>query len=296
MPAASVARRCRAPVFRREPAGRSGPNRAAKNSQEQKSKGKILHGFIVSNIGFTSTQNAGRFARQCFWEGEKMFIPGDHGPIYAETGLGAPWLVEPCNTVSNAAFLILFVYWFVKAPRQGPAARLFRLGLPVLLFSWVGGTLYHGWRSSDVYYVMDYLPIYGLAFAVSLWLWTWLKSLALGATLAVPSLTLVGVQIAHDVKSLLLHTLTYLGIGSLVIVPVCILAHRRGWRNLNLLGAGLGAFALAIFFRTVDGAAGHYFAHGTHFLWHILGALSVHLLLLYLCLMSSDRPKVFQKV
>jgi hypothetical protein len=51
--------------------------------------------------------------------------------------------------------------------------------------------------------------------------------------------------------------------------------HRR--EPLSLM-AGAAIFAFALIFRTLDGAVCPFFPAGTHFLWHLLGAVALYLL------------------
>ena len=84
--------------------------------------------------------------------------PNDSGPIYRETLMGR-LPVEPWNTWSNLVFLFVVIFWALRAYRE-PRTHLFLAGaLPVLFIGFVGGTVFHGTRSHEVWLLMDWVPI-----------------------------------------------------------------------------------------------------------------------------------------
>jgi hypothetical protein len=72
--------------------------------------------------------------------------------------------------------------------------------------------------------------------------------------------------------------------GSLIYVPALFLVVGLGLVHLlqaknaryDLLAAA-GVFVVALFFRTIDNMVCAEFPLGTHFLWHVLGALASYL-------------------
>ena len=98
----------------------------------------------------------------------------DLGPRYLETPAGDPpfaFPAEPWNTVTAALFVVIAVAWFV-----GLRGRLFRFPmlavcLPILLAGGIGGTIYHGTRSSPAWFLLDVVPIYILGLLISIRMW-----------------------------------------------------------------------------------------------------------------------------
>jgi len=59
-----------------------------------------------------------------------MNLPGDVGPIYAETDM-AHFPVEPLNTISNLIFLVLVIYWAYKTRMSVVRYPLIVIALPL---------------------------------------------------------------------------------------------------------------------------------------------------------------------
>lgn len=208
------------------------------------------------------------------------FAPFDTGPVYVETKLAASlWLVEPWNTLSNLAFLLLVLYWARIAREGGPGAGFLRRSLPVLFVGWAGGTLYHGWRSSELFYVMDYLPIYGLAAATSLWFWHRAGYARWGWIFPASALAPIVWQLATGSSSPALISAGYGGFALVTLLPVVLCERRSGWQNGGWLLASIQFFAIALCFRQFDWELSVWVPRGTHFLWHLFGAAAVHCLL-----------------
>lgn len=218
--------------------------------------------------------------------------PLDTGPIYFETlHPFHPWLIEPGNTLSNAAFLVLLIYWAPDARGRGPFARYLRVGVPMLAVGWLGGTLYHGWRSSELWHMLDYFPILFLVGWTAAWFWrlhlTAPDQPALGARrsmlfgFAAPGLA-VPLFFADPRQSVFLGSLTYFVLAVAMMTPVALLARRRPDRSLRWFLLCLGFLFSAIFLRGAEETVATRFAVGTHFLWHILGAAACHFMILHL--------------
>lgn len=211
------------------------------------------------------------------------FIPQDSGPIYFETTLSdSTWPIEPWNTVSNLVFLLIAFYWIWHAfTHHKKVSWPFRVLNTLLVLGWLGGTLYHGTRSSDVWYFMDMLPIYTLAMLVSLWIWNKVYSWKIGLLCFVFILPFVIKMHQIDVDSTWILT-GYSALAFGLILPVCLWAVRSRFRFFYGFLSAVFAYGVALYFRQYDFALSETFHHGTHFLWHIGGGVSVHLVMLYL--------------
>lgn len=140
----------------------------------------------------------------------------------------------------------------------------------------IGSALFHifatGWSG-----VLDLAPI--LAFQLG-YLWIYCRRVVFlrpsFAALAAAGLLIVSLSgqalPPGDARSLtyLPALILLLGLGA---HHYC--HHRR--EPLTLMAAA-AVFACALIFRTLDGAACPFFPAGTHFLWHLLGAVALYLL------------------
>ena len=96
--------------------------------------------------------------------------PHDFGPIYSETDLSR-FPVEPWNSYSNLAFLALLSYWAIKIRPHWRHYLLLTIALPILALGFLGGTIYHATRSSRLWLVLDFGPIFMLAALAAFYFW-----------------------------------------------------------------------------------------------------------------------------
>jgi hypothetical protein len=221
--------------------------------------------------------------------GFAMIIPGVSAPAalpaYCERTGPGPW-AEPLDAVSNLAYLVAAAValraWRRVRPRDGPllllAVDAAAIGLGSLAFHVAPGPL--TW-AGDVWPIRLYalghlaLALRRLGGVGALATLGALAALAAGtsaATWAWPAALAGGVGYLP-----VLAALTLLG-GWLARRPGP--PERRAAGRSHLAAAAIFAVALAV--RTVDRAACAAFPAGTHFLWHLLTALTVALLLLTL--------------
>lgn len=200
-------------------------------------------------------------------------IPKDSGPIYVETRLAEnPWLVEPLNTLSNLGFGIVILYWILRTRKTNAELQIVRWTLPLLLVGWIGGTLYHGWRSAEIYYVMDYAPIYLLTLIFSLHLWARSGRLWVGGLVDAVIVAIIVIQLMYFPQNTAVISFLYLSLSVAILLPAALC----GMLKNPWLLACFAVFAMAIAFRHFDAQFESVFYRGSHFLWHIGGAISVH--------------------
>jgi hemolysin III len=198
-------------------------------------------------------------------------VLADGGPVYAETDLLRP-IREPFNAVTAALFIFIAVQHLRRVRRRPEASGFLRAAGWILLIGGVGGTLYHALRVWRGFLLMDFLPIAILILLGSLRLlreqlgsWWAAAALTLGAIAAQ-----VGLVAAFGARPR--PSAGYAMLSLLVIGPALVAAHRDHFRHARLLGTSLGAFAVALTFRALDGEG--LLPMGTHFLWHIFGAVA----------------------
>ena len=195
------------------------------------------------------------------------------------------WIVEPYNAVSASLFIVVAVYWLIHA--ASVRHRFLIYASLVLLVGGIGGTLYHGLRSSSIFLALDVLPI--LILAVSAVYWFVLRMAA--ARWTAPVYTFGGL-FAVMLTLRLIRTMYgdapvprgpvvgYGMLGVFVTVPMLMFVVRTKFQHARWVGLAIAAFVVGMYFRAVDRSG--LLPMGTHFLWHGFGALMTHLLLYYL--------------
>lgn len=222
----------------------------------------------------------------------------DRGPRYTETPADpyapdAPMVAEPYNAVTAALFIVIVLEWAWRLRGRYRDYPFLVSCMPILLVGGIGGTLYHGFRTRSLYFFLDVIPIQLLVLAGAVYLavrlwhrrgWLYLGgavlvNLAVGAllfTLVAPRSRQVAVN------------LNYAALAVSVILPIVMVLIRTRFRHAGWVAAGLTAFVIAWFFRLVDERAGPYLPMGTHWLWHLFGAISTALIIEYFYNVESE--------
>lgn len=186
---------------------------------------------------------------------------------------------EPVNAVTNAAFLIAAALAFA-AWRKGPRTDWPALALILVLTAiGIGSFLFHTFANrwsmlADVIPITIFIYVYfffamrrffalNLLFALALTIGFFAVSAAIGAMLPPRFLNGSG---------------GYLPALGAILVVGAILLPRDHESARTLIAAGV-VFAVSLTARSIDAAACEAFPLGTHFLWHILNAVVLYILL-----------------
>ena len=216
---------------------------------------------------------------------------------YCERGADPAFWAEPLNAATNAAFLIAAVYAGVllvhRAGRNHAAwewllvAALFVIGLGSFLFH----TFATRWAAlADVgpigvfmfaylaYALARFLRVNWLLVAAGLATFAYAMHLADGISCRVTLISVVGAARGPCLNG----TAAYTPAFTVMILIGAALILKRHPAGLSVLSAG-SVFLVSMFFRTVDFEICNLvrFADrplGTHFLWHVLNAASLYLL------------------
>ena len=227
----------------------------------------------------------------------------DGGPRYAETPrdpyAGAATVAEPWNTATAAIFVAIVAYWAVRIGRRWRDYPFVSACLPVLLAGAVGGTLYHATRTQRAYFLLDVIPISLLGIAGAVYLTArlgrsvgWRKVLAVSLGLVVVYVAVNGVlfrAIQSDYRNLRVN-LSYASLAAVILTPMLAVLVRTRFRHGAWVGVAVGCFVLAWFCRLIDDTGLSSLPMGTHWLWHILGATTTHLMTLYFTKLEESSP------
>jgi hypothetical protein len=143
----------------------------------------------------------------------------------------------------------------------------------------IGGTLYHAFRTQMAYFLLDVIPIQLLGVASSAYLavrlgrsYGMMKVLLISGAILVAFVFVNGLLrlVPTDIPTLRI-CLNYGSLATIILIPIAITLVRSRFAYAGFVWAGLGSFAIAIFFRFVDPYSP--LPMGTHWLWHSFGAL-----------------------
>ncbi len=203
----------------------------------------------------------------------------DGGHIYAETNFNH-FIVEPYNALSAVLFLGMALFWLYRLKGRYEQHAFLTSAIVLLAIGAIGGTIYHAFRVHAFFMYMDWLPILIICLMTSVYfldkvigVWYYAVGLVLMAFLLQGFLF-------RFVESRNVINLNYAIMGALVLLPtfLILIKHRffQWWRVFY----AMGGFGLALFFRIAD----KWFTipMGTHFLWHLFGALAGHLMFTFI--------------
>ncbi len=195
----------------------------------------------------------------------------DGGPVYVETNLER-LVAEPWNAASAVAFLGLVAFWALRLRGRYRRHPFLTACLPVLAAGGVGGALYHAFRCSYAFFLLDIVPIAVLALAVSLFFWARLLPRRGFLLVLVPASVFGGAVLRYEPYQWATN-LFYPVLAAAVLVPaVLLLAATRG-RDGAWVVLALASFGVALLLRQADSAWGvAALPMGTHWLWHLFGA------------------------
>lgn len=212
------------------------------------------------------------------WANQRL---ADGGPRYAEYH-PEQIIVEPWNALSSVAMMLPAIYWFVKSREGLQKHKFFAFAILMVFLGGLGSTLFHAFRMSPVFLLLDVLP--SALLTLSLAIFFWLKVLKRWWLVAVVLLPVFALRILlfGQLEGHLAINISYAISGALVLVPLLILLYRTEFKaGLSVLFV-LILFALALLFRQLDVHAFEFLPQGTHFLWHLLSAGGSFFLLNYL--------------
>ncbi|MGM0567532.1 MAG: hypothetical protein ACQESX_12300, partial [Bacteroidota bacterium] len=192
----------------------------------------------------------------------------DGGPVYTETDLDR-FIAEPWNAVSSLLYMLPAIYWLFRIRRQYKEHKFLVFASALVITGSLGSTLYHAFRASRFFLIMDVFPVALLALSLSILFWYRVfKNGYLTAIVIIP-LTALRFFIFNILPDKLAINLTYALTGVMVTLPLIILHFQKRIVYLKYILYMLPSFALALLFREMDSWQIQFLPMGTHFLWHL---------------------------
>ena len=209
--------------------------------------------------------------------------PPDGGLPYTETNMEYIF-PEPLNAITSIFFLFLAGYWTFKLKGQFRQHLFLSACVFLLYIGGIGGTIYHGLRQWSFFIMMDWLPIAlicisaGVYFLAKITKWYF----AIGVVFIYIGLTF---YLRHEIDANLFININYGILGTLVLFPVLAFLTYTRFKNGIWVGLGLFSFVVALFFRIAD--RWDWLDFGTHFLWHLFGAVAAWSMFHYIYLINE---------
>ncbi|NBY41178.1 MAG: hypothetical protein EBQ66_09910 [Flavobacteriia bacterium] len=162
-----------------------------------------------------------------------MEIIQDRGPIYNEFVYDSH-IHEPWNAFSSLFFFIPVVFWIVFLWGRYKQHRIILLILPLLFLNGLGSTLFHAYRTSNVFLMLDWLPAALMSLSLSVYFWTKITRRWYFGILCVlgfyASAVLVITTLGQGYR-VLAPNIGYLFSGSAFLIPIIWSLYRNQWRH-----------------------------------------------------------------
>jgi hypothetical protein len=205
----------------------------------------------------------------------------DGGPLYMETHQGQ-FIVEPWNAVTSLFMLIPAIYWIWKFRRSEGKNILLWIVAALIITGGIGSALFHGFRASVFFLVMDVLPSAILTLTLSIYFWIRiLKKWWYVFFILVPlfgSRFIFWGNLPEHASINLGYFLTGVSVG----LPLIILLFMTKFTHWLPIVISILSFTFALVFRQIDQVPISFLPMGTHFLWHSFSAVGAYFILDYL--------------
>lgn len=212
------------------------------------------------------------------WFDQRM---SDGGPVYAESG-GEGFLTEPWNALTSLLMLLPVIYWLIRLKKETGSYQFMYYAIPLMTLGGIGSALFHGFRISVVFLIMDIAP--SALLTISLAIYFWYKLLRKWYWVLILFIPMF--MIRFMVFSLVDHhaaiNVSYFISGATIVLPVPFLLYKMNYKGAWSIGLTLLSFVIALMFREADARASVFFPVGTHFLWHVFSAIGGYFILQYL--------------
>lgn len=217
-------------------------------------------------------------------------VPPDGGVLYAETNM-RHFFPEPLNAFTSLFFLLLAIYWTCKLWGKGRQHTFLSIALILLYIGGIGGTIYHGLRQWSFFIIMDWLPIVLLCIMAGVYFLArvskWYYAVIIIAAYILFQIYARNTMIPNGYTHLYLN-INYAILASIVLFPVLAFLTVTGFKNAKWVWYAFISFVLALVCRVID--MWYVFESGTHFLWHVFGAVAAYCMFRYIYLINEIQP------
>lgn len=207
----------------------------------------------------------------------------DGGPVYMETDLDQ-YIVEPWNAISSLLIVLPAVYWLFRIGKDYRNYKFLIYAIPLMVLGGTGSTLFHAFRASRFFLLMDFMP--QAILTISLTVYFWIKVFRKWWYIFFIIMLSVGLRYlifsVFELSPFMSINVSYTITGVLVGLPVLILLKRTRYHRLRDVVLTIVFFITAIVFREMDARDIPFLPMGTHFLWHAFTGLGGFYILSYL--------------
>ena len=205
----------------------------------------------------------------------------DGGPLYFETNPDH-FIAEPWNAVSSLFIVIPAIIWVIRIEGNYKKYAFMVYCIILMIMGGSGSTIFHAFRASKIFLIMDVLPTAILSLSLGIYFWlklvkNWWYVILLLLIFIVPRFLFFMNLPQHTAINL-----SYAFSGIFIGLPLVIILIKTKGHKISLVGTAIMLFILALVFRETDTIPMAFFPMGTHFLWHVFSGLGAYFILAYL--------------
>lgn len=212
----------------------------------------------------------------------RQAIIQDNGPIYNEF-IHDSLIHEPWNAYSSLFFFIPVVFWIFYLRGQYRDHKIIVAILPLLFLNGLGSTLFHAFRASNFFLLLDWMPASIMSLILSTFFWTKIvKKWYLGLLCVLGFYFLAGFTITNFLSREnlgLAPNIGYFFVGCSFFIPILVNLYRNSMKYWYHIALSFLFLVLSLVCRTLDyptpNPFGEHLPQGTHFLWHVFSSFAV---------------------
>ncbi|MBZ0243871.1 MAG: ceramidase, partial [Bacteroidales bacterium] len=182
------------------------------------------------------------------WANQQL---ADGGPRYAEYH-PEQIIVEPWNALSSVIMMLPAIYWLWRYRKSDGKNPFFLFAISMVFLGGLGSTLYHAFRMSSVFLMLDILPSALLMLGLAIYFWVKVLPKWWYIFLIFVPVFALRVLLFNRLGGHLGINLSYAISGLLVLVPLGVVLKRTDFKGLTAMVIVLFTFAIALLFRQLD--------------------------------------------
>lgn len=217
----------------------------------------------------------------------------DGGPRYAEYHPDLV-IVEPWNAISSMFMMLPAIIFFFRFKNQLREFGFLSFAIAMIFLGGLGSTMFHAFRMSTVFLMLDVVPSALLTLALAIYFW--LKVLPRWWMVFLVFVPVFGLRVLffRELPQHLSINVSYAISGLLVIVPLVMILYKTNFRHWTWVLWMITSFGIALLFRQLDAHPQPWLPQGTHFLWHLFTSAGSWFVLSYLHSVGTERTLGYQ--
>ncbi len=212
------------------------------------------------------------------WYNQRLM---DGGPLYTETDFDH-WLVEPWNSITSLLVVVSALYWLFRIRKDYKNYKFILYAIPLFILGGIGSSLFHGFRASVAFLVMDVLPTAILTLSIGIYFWIKILKKWWYVFFIIVPIFALRFALFGSLPDHMAINVSYGLTGLTIIIPLVIIMFKTKFFKWQLIIITIILFGLALLFRETDPYSGHVLPMGSHFLWHVFSGIGAYFILAYL--------------